>query len=571
MGQFDLFGARRTAPGPSRSTPCSDIDAHRGVGPSHRLAFEREMLGLYVSDHPLDGIEQALAAKADTPIAGDPRGRRRGRRRSPSAGILAGVNRRVNKNGEPWASADRGPRRSASRCCSSPDCYRWSEYDRRGRDRAGQGPGEPARRPPVADRERPRRPRAGRAGEAGASLSACRRPVHAGAWSSAQGGADAPPGHVRGAPAPGQRQPHHPAAPGRRAAGHAQLRADGRPQGAARAGRASGEPGLRTRGEHLGRAGRRTASCPPPSRSRPAASSARDRRAGTGHHRRDAVLLGEHIDRLRISCRAARPSTAARTNRSPSGPVESRYRPTGRQRRSAGIRSAHARSPTRPRRASQLVGPVTCVPTAPMRTRRARVCTPGGRRGPRGRGATWATRPSAPARPRAGVPAPHGRARARQSRPSGDAEWRDALVIVERGRRRLECAAGGRRRSPAARSLWLDGDRPAVLHNVGDEPVVLLAVSRPPDEEPHGPPLDLRSRVRASTTCWPPTARTSGTRTRRCRRPRRRCVVESAPGVRLRLADGRELVDGMSSWWAAIHGYRHPVLDAAVARPARRG
>jgi adenosylmethionine-8-amino-7-oxononanoate aminotransferase len=41
-------------------------------------------------------------------------------------------------------------------------------------------------------------------------------------------------------------------------------------------------------------------------------------------------------------------------------------------------------------------------------------------------------------------------------------------------------------------------------------------------------------------------------------------VVESAQGVRLRLADGSELVDGMSSWWAAIHGYRHPVLDAAV-------
>ncbi|AHI00437.1 adenosylmethionine--8-amino-7-oxononanoate transaminase [Kutzneria viridogrisea] len=41
-------------------------------------------------------------------------------------------------------------------------------------------------------------------------------------------------------------------------------------------------------------------------------------------------------------------------------------------------------------------------------------------------------------------------------------------------------------------------------------------------------------------------------------------VVESARGVRLRLADGRELVDGMSSWWSAIHGYRHPVLDAAA-------
>jgi adenosylmethionine-8-amino-7-oxononanoate aminotransferase len=40
--------------------------------------------------------------------------------------------------------------------------------------------------------------------------------------------------------------------------------------------------------------------------------------------------------------------------------------------------------------------------------------------------------------------------------------------------------------------------------------------------------------------------------------------VVSAEGVRLTLAGGRELVDGMSSWWAAIHGYRHPVLDAAV-------
>lgn len=42
-------------------------------------------------------------------------------------------------------------------------------------------------------------------------------------------------------------------------------------------------------------------------------------------------------------------------------------------------------------------------------------------------------------------------------------------------------------------------------------------------------------------------------------------VVESASGVRLRLADGSgELVDGMSSWWSAIHGYNHPVLNEAV-------
>ncbi len=43
-------------------------------------------------------------------------------------------------------------------------------------------------------------------------------------------------------------------------------------------------------------------------------------------------------------------------------------------------------------------------------------------------------------------------------------------------------------------------------------------------------------------------------------------LVESASGVRLRLADGREVVDAMASWWCAMHGYRHPVLDEAVRR-----
>lgn len=42
--------------------------------------------------------------------------------------------------------------------------------------------------------------------------------------------------------------------------------------------------------------------------------------------------------------------------------------------------------------------------------------------------------------------------------------------------------------------------------------------------------------------------------------------IRSATGVSLLLEDGRTLVDGTSSWWAAIHGYNHPDLNAAVTK-----
>ncbi|MGR9053239.1 MAG: adenosylmethionine--8-amino-7-oxononanoate transaminase [Gammaproteobacteria bacterium] len=40
--------------------------------------------------------------------------------------------------------------------------------------------------------------------------------------------------------------------------------------------------------------------------------------------------------------------------------------------------------------------------------------------------------------------------------------------------------------------------------------------------------------------------------------------IESAAGVMLKTADGRELIDGMASWWSVIHGYNHPRLNRAV-------
>lgn len=48
-------------------------------------------------------------------------------------------------------------------------------------------------------------------------------------------------------------------------------------------------------------------------------------------------------------------------------------------------------------------------------------------------------------------------------------------------------------------------------------------------------------------------------------KPLKAYAVDSAKGARIRLMDGRELVDGMSSWWAVVHGYNNPRINAAIS------
>ena len=69
------------------------------------LAFEREMLGLYVSDHPLLGVEHVLAGAADMSIASLMSEGASDGQMVTLAGILSSVSRRITKAGAPWAQA----------------------------------------------------------------------------------------------------------------------------------------------------------------------------------------------------------------------------------------------------------------------------------------------------------------------------------------------------------------------------------------------------------------------------------------------------------------------------------
>jgi DNA polymerase-3 subunit alpha len=110
-GQFDLFGGFGGGVGEDGggedpfggalevAIPTADWSK------SERLVFERDMLGLYVSDHPLHGVEHVLTSHADTPLAEIMAGGVEDGANVTVAGILTAVGPRTNKQGAPWAIA----------------------------------------------------------------------------------------------------------------------------------------------------------------------------------------------------------------------------------------------------------------------------------------------------------------------------------------------------------------------------------------------------------------------------------------------------------------------------------
>ncbi len=102
IGQFDLFGemSQEDKGGSFRgSVPDTEWDTKL------RLGFEREMLGLYVSGHPLSGVEHILSAQSDGSIPDILDGTVPDRGIVTVGGILTGLQRRLTKKGDPWASA----------------------------------------------------------------------------------------------------------------------------------------------------------------------------------------------------------------------------------------------------------------------------------------------------------------------------------------------------------------------------------------------------------------------------------------------------------------------------------
>ncbi|WP_217197307.1 DNA polymerase III subunit alpha [Streptomyces buecherae] len=105
-GQFDLFGgmgddSADDTPGFGLDVEFSDIEWDK----AYLLAQEREMLGLYVSDHPLFGIEHVLNDKADAAIAQLTGGEHADGAIVTIGGIISGLQRKMTKQGNAWAIA----------------------------------------------------------------------------------------------------------------------------------------------------------------------------------------------------------------------------------------------------------------------------------------------------------------------------------------------------------------------------------------------------------------------------------------------------------------------------------
>ncbi|RMI43571.1 DNA polymerase III subunit alpha [Streptomyces triticirhizae] len=106
-GQFDLFGGMgdaaddRDGPGFGMDVVFSEEEWEK----AYLLAQEREMLGLYVSDHPLFGIEHVLDEKADAAISALNGGDYSDGAIVTIGGIISGLQRKMTKQGNAWAIA----------------------------------------------------------------------------------------------------------------------------------------------------------------------------------------------------------------------------------------------------------------------------------------------------------------------------------------------------------------------------------------------------------------------------------------------------------------------------------
>ncbi|WP_369137709.1 DNA polymerase III subunit alpha [Modestobacter versicolor] len=105
-GQFDLFGGFGDGADDDPFAASLDIAIPTADwSKSEKLVFERDMLGLYVSDHPLHGVEHVLTSHADTALAEILAGGVEDGANVTVAGILTAVGPRTNKQGAPWAIA----------------------------------------------------------------------------------------------------------------------------------------------------------------------------------------------------------------------------------------------------------------------------------------------------------------------------------------------------------------------------------------------------------------------------------------------------------------------------------